>query len=697
MPEWIGHIIGKVRIEQFIARGGMAEVYLGRHLMLDRPVAVKVMHSHIEADPELLARFQREARVVASLRHSNIVQVFDFDTHEGHPYIVMEYLRGQSLSSYLKYLHETDQRLSFEQISRILGGIASGIDYAHNQGAIHRDIKPGNILLHSRSRDFSKNTPITRSIEPIITDFGLVRIAHAETQTASGLVSGTPAYMSPEQARGDKVDHRTDVYSLGIILYEMLAGRVPFEGDSAMAVIYQHIHEPPPPIPGLPPQLQSVIDRALAKNPDERYQHAGQMAADFNVGIGMHAEAQTVPPHPNRNSEPAPAIARRTPIWIGAAIFTCACVGVLLLGGMGVSVFKFLPSLGIAHANPTPTLEAIAPPTEEAVNEVVSPTGLSSLGVLRFQNSIATMDMITISAKLASLPENTHYEAWVIDDAHEQSRSIGVLRQGEGENFRLTFIEPQGQNLLALYNRMEITLEPEPDSNPNSSRDVLYSSSLPKGPLGHIRHLMFSTEETPGQGAIAVGLVDTVTRIKQRADDMLEAYEANNPSEVRSNAEAVVNLIVGKEDLQFYNDWDGNGAINDPGDGYGLLLNGDQGGYLDGMIHHSSYAAESPGATEEIKMHAMHVEICVQNLETWTPELRDLALNIVRVPESQDVGTDLRRAVALANQMLNGIDIDGNESVDPVPGEGGAITAFEHAGYMADMPILEGENRSPTP
>ena len=694
MPEWIGHIIGKVRIEKFLARGGMAEVYLGRHLTLDRPVAIKVMHSHIEADPDLLSRFQREAQVVAGLRHPNIVQVLDFDTHEGHPYIVMEYLRGQSLSSYLKYLHETDQRLSYEQIGRILGSIASGIDYAHTQSAIHRDIKPGNILLHSRSRDFTKNTPITRSIEPILTDFGLVRIAHAKTQTASGLVSGTPAYMSPEQARGDRVDHRTDIYSLGIILYEMLAGRVPFEGDSAMAVIYQHIHEPPPPIEDVPPQIQAVIDQALAKNPDERYQTAKQMSADFNEAIGIQAEAETIPPPQNRTPVPATPLQKRTPLWIGAAIFVCVCASVLLLGAVGISAFNLLPTREVAQANPTSTEETTPPSTEEANGGIFPNTGSSPVGVLRLQSSVATMDQITINATLAPLPENMQYEAWMIDDAHEQSRSLGILKQSAENQFSLTFIEPQSKNLIALFNRMEITLEPSPDDSPNSSRNVVYSGSLPAGSLEHIRHLMVGTEETPGQGAVVVGLVNNVTLIKQAADAMLKAFNAGDGTGMRSNAETIVNLIVGKEDLNFYSDWDADGSISDPGDGYGLLINGGQSGYLDGMIHHASYAAGATGATNEIKMHASHVEICTQNLETWAPELRDLAVNIARTPENQDMEADLRKAVALANQMLDGIDIDGNETVDPIPGEGGALTALTHVGYMSDMPIYAGEGQA---
>jgi hypothetical protein len=178
---------------------------------------------------------------------------------------------------------------------------------------------------------------------------------------------------------------------------------------------------------------------------------------------------------------------------------------------------------------------------------------------------------------------------------------------------------------------------------------------------------------------------------------MLEAFDTEDSTGVRSNAETIVNLIVGKEDLDFYNDWNDDGSINDPGDGYGLLINGGQAGYLDGMIHHASYSAEAPGATSDIQMHASHVEICTQNLEAWAPELRDLALNIARAPEVQDVEADLRRAVTLANQMLNGIDIDGSETVDPIPGEGGALTAITHVGYMSDMPIFPGEGQASMP
>ncbi len=303
------------------------------------------------------------------------------------------------------------------------------------------------------------------------------------------------------------------------------------------------------------------------------------------------------------------------------------------------------------------------------------------------------MDQLTLNATLAIPPENTHYEVWMVDDDNEQSRSLGVFEQSTEDQFSLTFIEPEGQNLLASFNRMEITLEPSPDDSPNSSREVQYTGSLPPASLEHIRHLLVGFQGTPGQIPIAVGLVDNVTLIKSTADAMLEAFNDGDNAGMRSNAETIVNLIVGNENPDFYNDWDADGSINDPGDGFGLLINGSQAGYLDSTFNHANFAAEAPGATAGIQLHASHVVICVKNLETWAPALRDLALNIARASESQDVEADLLEAIALTNQMLDGIDIDGSESVDPIPGEGGAITAFIHAGYMSDMPIFPGEGQ----
>lgn len=386
MPEWIGKTIGKVRIDKYLAHGGMAEVYLGSHLTLERPVAIKVLHSYVEQDPDLLVRFQREAKVVAALRHPNIVQIFDFDTTDGHPYIVMEYLKGPTLSTYLRRLHERNERIPLHQVARLLKVLTAALDYAHGQGVIHRDIKPGNILLHGKADEIPLNQPLTSDVEAVLTDFGLVRIEHAASQTASGMISGTPAYMSPEQARGDKTDHRTDIYSLGVVLYEMLAGRVPFEADSTLSVIYMQINEPPPSIPGIPAAVQEVINRALVKNPNDRYQTSREMAVDFFLGIGMTAEAQTIYDAAPESTKLVKAAAEskrlveasakrkpvRSPMWIGVAIFSFICMLIVAFGGWGV-----LSTLPI-FSKPTETLSAeIIPPTgnTSSTGAVVLPEG----------------------------------------------------------------------------------------------------------------------------------------------------------------------------------------------------------------------------------------------------------------------------------------------------------------------------------
>jgi hypothetical protein len=702
MPEWIGKTIGKVRIEKFLARGGMAEVYLGIHQTLDRPVAVKVLHTFIEEDPDLLMRFQREAKVVAGLRHPNIVQVFDYDTVDNHPYIVMEYLKGPSLAVYLKSLHERKERIPGPQVARLLKSLASALDYAHGQGVIHRDIKPGNILFHSKTKDISLDQPLPDDVDVILTDFGLVRIAHSSTETASGVISGTPAYMAPEQARGDKVDYRADIYSLGVVLYEMLAGRVPFEGDSTLTVIYKNINEPPPPIEGIPAAVQRVIDRALTKEPDDRYQTARDLASDFFEAISQNTHEEALPPTPTPTHQPVETSKKRMPalgpVLIGGAVLVCGCLAVAILGGLGV--FKLFPRTEVP-ATPTSvaivtteTVTATPVPTQEEM-AMPMPTEVGSLGVLRFQNGAAKLDQITISAALAAPAQGTQYEAWLISDSGEQRRSLGVLVPNASGQFTLTYVDPQSRNMLDGFDRMEITVEPNPDDSPNPTTDVAYSSAIPKGSLMHIRHLLVRMEDNPNHIGMVVGLVNDTTLIDQSAQAMLDAYTSGDTKSVRSNAEAIINIIVGTQDSELYQDWDSDGKINDPGDGYGLLLNGDQAGYIGGVIDHAQLSAEASDSTPEIRMHSGHVIICAQNVEDWATQLRDTVIRIARSESDADMEADVRSAVTLADQMLNGIDINGNETIDPIPGEGGAITAYQHADYMSDMPIFPGENQIP--
>ena len=323
------------------------------------------------------------------------------------------------------------------------------------------------------------------------------------------------------------------------------------------------------------------------------------------------------------------------------------------------------------------------------------PTEVGSLGVLRFQDGTAKLDQITISADLTPPTAGKQYEAWLLSDSGEQRISLGVLTQNASGQFTLNYVDSQGRNLLDGFGHMEITVEPSPDDSPNPTSDVAYSSAIPMGSLIHIRHLLVRMEDNPNHIGMVVGLVNDATLINKAAQDMLAASSSTSSRRIRSDAEAIINLIVGKQNADMYKDWDHNGVINDPGDGYGVLLNGNQAGYVGGVIDHAELAAKSSDSTAEIRMHKGHVTICAQNVEDWATQLRDIAIRIAQSKPGDDVSADVRLAATLADQMLNGIDINGNETIDPIPGEGGAITAYEHADYMSDMPILPGANQIP--
>ena len=699
MADWIGQTIGKVRVEKYLARGGMAEVYLGTHLTLDRPVAVKVMHSFVESEPELINRFQREAKAVAALRHPNIVQVYDFDTHDGHPYLVMEYLKGPSLASLLRELHKNGARLSLSQIAQLLKSLTAGIDYAHSQGIVHRDIKPANIILNNKSGDYTIDQ-LPRDTECIITDFGLVRLTNSATQTASGVVSGTPAYMSPEQAQGSVVDSRSDTYSLGIVLYEMLAGRLPFDGDSTLGVILKHISEPPPPIEDISPEIQAVVNKALEKLPENRYQTARDLLMDFYNAVGMHAEAETLyslrlrtpPPTAALSNKPAPKPNRF--LWIGAGILACLCLGVIATGAVGFSIYSLFPK-----ATTTPQiLTDAATPDHMSHGSTAEPGSTPQpisfgefFGVLRFQGN---MDQVTVTASLPDPAEGTQYEAWLIDDGGELLISLGILEKNNSGQYNLTFTDPESRNLLDGFNRMEITLETNPDASPNPSDTILYSSGIPAGALTHVRHLLVSFPSNPNQTPMTGGLMETSSLINDAGTALEKAFEKGDTTAIRLQAETLINLVVGKQSNE-YKDWDKSGKISDPSDGFGLLLNGGQTGYIEGTITHAELSASAGDATANIKLHSEHVVISAKNVEGWATQLRDVAKRIL---ESDQVSeSDIRLAVSLAEQIYQGVDIDGNESVDPVEGEGGALTAYQHAEYMADMQVLEGANLFPPP
>jgi serine/threonine-protein kinase len=273
----IGTVLsGRYRLEAKLGSGGMSTVYLARDETLDRPVAVKVMHREMSEQEDQLARFRQEARAVAKLSHPNVVSVIDAGEDGGHPYIVFEYVEGETLKQRVARIGALDIQ---EAIAYAIE-VARGLAVAHSRQMVHRDIKPQNILIDDEGR-------------AKLTDFGISRQLEQDGMTATGRVLGTTDYVAPEQAMGKAVDPRSDIYSLGVVLYEMLVGQVPFKADSQVGVAMKHVNEELPDVQSRRPEVSAavalVVERATAKDPARRYQAIGEMIDDLSTALEVEA------------------------------------------------------------------------------------------------------------------------------------------------------------------------------------------------------------------------------------------------------------------------------------------------------------------------------------------------------------------------------------------------------------------------
>jgi serine/threonine protein kinase len=391
-----GRTIGQYQILEEIGRGGMAVVYRAYQPSLNRFVAIKVLPPQLAFDRQFVERFRREAQAAAGLRHPHIVVIYDVGHQDGLYYIAMEYLEGHSL----KELVEQGGPLDPARAARMVEQIASALDYAHRQGFVHRDVKPANIFV-------GKGDHVT------LTDFGIAKAASGTQLTQAGMLMGTPEYMSPEQAQGQEIDPRTDVYALAVVAYQMLSGRVPFGGTTPHAVLYKHVHELPPPLrsvrPGLPHLLEAVLDRGLAKDPRARYPSAGAFAGALTQattgrvsGRGAQPPSRVVVPpatppvsgvsSPERPARPAPPRQARAglPAWLwalaGLAAVVLVVVVVLIVAGGGKDESPALPqsveptaaisltAAALLTATSHPPATALPPSTTPTVPPTLTPS-----------------------------------------------------------------------------------------------------------------------------------------------------------------------------------------------------------------------------------------------------------------------------------------------------------------------------------
>jgi serine/threonine-protein kinase len=574
----------------------MAAVYLGEHTTLKKPMAIKILHDHLTDTNDILARFTAEAQSVAAMRHPNIVQVYDFDMVDGRPYIAMEYVRGITFSTYLNDLHQRELRLPAETIAKLITALSSALDYAHERGIIHRDIKPANVILRQGKSQIQTGHPLPSDAEPILTDFGIARIRDASTQTATGTILGTPAYMSPEQVAGSKVDHRTDIYSMGIILYEMLAGAPPFvsDSDTPVSILMKHLDDEPPDLDQVSPKIQSVVDKALAKDPQKRFQWAGGMAKTLSDAIKPEltsilrssriAEQETVVSTAEsavKTSKSATGVSQKLRSPLALALGALGLIGSIVI--VAFALTRGTPTTPTVQ-NPTqaPTVAVVggdvSSPTDILPSPTpdVAPTPAPIVAKDVFSGDVAFLDdsfQATVN-DLEGPPSGSSYRGWLVGEVvdaegvvHEVSAEVSTsLSEG---SLTVDYANPDGSNLLGLYHSFMLTVDAT-DENVSVPADPIFRAQVNSDTVARARLV----DEVKKGDPLSTNLLDWLSRQAQHmashARNAVNSINADSLPGAKLHSEHTINIIEGQEG-EFYDDWNKNGSVENPGDEAGLL------------------------------------------------------------------------------------------------------------------------------
>ena len=483
-----GQMLGPYRIINQVGRGGMANVYKAYQASMDRYVAIKVLPSQLAESAEFVQRFKQEARTIANLEHPHILPVFDYGESDGVAYFVMRYLDAGTLRDRM----EAGRPLPLNEIDRIFTQLTDALGYAHGRGVVHRDLKPANALIDAQGNLF-------------LTDFGIAKILESASPglTRTDAIMGTPAYISPEQAQSRPVDQRSDIYSLGIILYEMVTGSVPFTADTPLAVVLKHISDPLPlPSvikPDLPQPIEQIILKALAKNPNDRFATTSEFVAAWRKALGevesQIKQRETVPPlvenratvvHPipelKPEPKPAPRLKTTTPAKtqtgrpFGWAI-GCVAVACLLLGAAGIGALALNGQNLFPGATNTPLPTHTIPPTNTAMSLPTEAqasnsekkvlleddfssqnwgTGTDKDSYVQYSNKTLRMIVYSKNYFVWSTPneenyENIHMEVTVNNNGTDSTTAFGFMcnQQAQTDSFYYLAITPAGEYAIA--------------------------------------------------------------------------------------------------------------------------------------------------------------------------------------------------------------------------------------------------------
>ncbi len=668
----IGRTLGKYEITGLLGHGGMSTVYKGYQQDIDRYAAIKVLPPHPGQDEQFIERFKLEARTIARLQHPHILPVYDYGNEGDVLFLAIAYIEGGSLSDRIDR-----GPMSLSDVERLVRQIAGALDYAHRQGVIHRDIKPDNILLDSDGN-------------ARLADFGIAKLVEGDSRlTATGGLIGTPAYMAPEQAQGLDISPAADIYSLGVVVYEMLSGQQPYKADSPMQLALRHITEPTPRITaarsGLPPALERVMLRVMAKNPRDRYVSAAAFADDFGKAIRMTSEADLI-----HEPELAQTLLFDTPSTMvnnppTTTIIQQAGGKSVLLVGLGIIALLVvvIMVLVLSVLNQDTSTSVVSNPTEAAeptVAVTVAPTAVPvpTFGRLSFGTASGNGDSVNLRVeKLRPVTQGMSYMAW-LQSTDGEMVMLGALNLDALGNGLLTYTDPDSRVLPAFYNTVLITLEERMSDNPQGN--VVYSGSVPPEVSHALREILVESEQGFRGGSLLAGALDEA---RIGAEHAGYAASARNPGGMHTHAEHTLNILLGTE-----TDYDNNGRGENPGRQLGILY------FMDLIEEHLDNILDAPGATRALQLDGELIRVCLGNVRVWTDQVIRLQEALVLAESVEAVAAEAAEAVEVATTITSGVDLNENGVIDPFEGECGLQQIATYGVLFGSLDILEGVSES---
>jgi serine/threonine protein kinase len=697
----VGRKLGIYQITDMLGQGGMATVYKGYRADIDRTVAIKVLPPHPGLNQEFIERFKLEARTIARLQHPHILPLYDYGAEDDILYLVMAYVEGGSLGNLIDR-----GPMPPKQVEPLLKQMSAALDYAHREGVIHRDIKPDNVLLDKEGN-------------VLLADFGIVKLAGGSSSrlTVTGGLVGTPAYMSPEQGRGEDITGSADIYSLGVVVYEMLTGRQPYSADTPMQIIIKHMNEPVPSIrtviEDLPASLDLVMQRALAKDPQTRYQTAAEFANDFTRAIHTDesvAGGQIVnQPVPTMRLDQPPA---STPKPTEPMIVPTLTVQpspysnpLVLLGGFAIIAVLIVAVVvlvlnnskdGGGEENAVVTVPTAA--LESAV--VLEPTAVPkpTFGRLSFSTTSTLGDTVTVQVQNLTPPDAGEvYIAWL-----ENTVDGSVLKLGEltldalGSGVLTPYVDSGGRLLPAFFNAVTLTLEKPGAEQPSGT--VAYSASVPKevsqalkaifitSPDGiAVSRLQSSEYSAPAGGGDTAGLLESALGEGSKAQQhaglaQIAARDNKNVGSMHTHNEHTINIVLGTKD-----DYDGDGTGQNPGYGVGVVH------LVDLMSAQLDMAINAPDSTPTLQSSLEIIRICLVNTRQRVDRLVGLEKQMLAADTIDDAVLGIANDSSMtATQLINGFDDNGNGQVEPFENECGLQQIETFGLLVSSMSLVEG-------